>query len=225
MNYFIKRELQEYGPYSLAELQRYVASGNVLLTDLCRSEGMTEWVPVSQVIGNIPVPVAPAPAAAAMLQPSPYPPPPSLHWGIVVLLTVLTCGLFGWAWIFVQAIWLKKVQPNSKGILYFSAALGTILLMFASIFAFGMTGRAGEGNESILVVTIIARIALLILIIAGSFNMKNSIEEHYNTAEPIGLDLNGGLTFLFAFFFLIDIYFQYHFTRINELKRRQGQII
>jgi len=61
MNYFIKRDLQEYGPYTLAELQRYVASGNVLLTDLCRSEGMNDWVPVSQVIGNIPVPAA-APA-------------------------------------------------------------------------------------------------------------------------------------------------------------------
>src|SRR5260221_12707881 len=58
MNYFIKRELNEYGPYSLADLQKYVASGNVLLTDLCRSEGLTDWVPVSQVLGNIPVPVA-----------------------------------------------------------------------------------------------------------------------------------------------------------------------
>src|ERR1700751_1626186 len=66
MNYFIKRELNEYGPYSLADLQKYVASGNILLTDLCRSEGLTDWVPVSQVIGNIPVPAAaPQPAAGA----------------------------------------------------------------------------------------------------------------------------------------------------------------
>ena len=56
MNYFIKRDEKEYGPYSLADLQKYVASGNILLTDLCRSEGLTDWVPVSQVIGNIPVP-------------------------------------------------------------------------------------------------------------------------------------------------------------------------
>src|SRR5260221_11316085 len=62
MNYFIKRDLSEYGPYSLADLQKYVASGNILVTDLCRSEGLADWVPVSQVIGNIPVPQA-APAA------------------------------------------------------------------------------------------------------------------------------------------------------------------
>ena len=62
MKYYIQRQLNEYGPYTLADLQRYVAQGSILLTDLTRSEGMTEWVPVSQVIGNIPAPVsAPAP--------------------------------------------------------------------------------------------------------------------------------------------------------------------
>ena len=68
MNYFVKRDIQEYGPYTLAELQRYVATGNVLLTDLCRSDGMSEWISVSQVIGNIPVPVA-APAVTAAAAP------------------------------------------------------------------------------------------------------------------------------------------------------------
>ena len=58
LKYFIQRELNEYGPYTLADLQRYVAQGSILLTDLTRSEGMTEWVPVSQVIGNIPAPAA-----------------------------------------------------------------------------------------------------------------------------------------------------------------------
>src|ERR1700757_3161695 len=60
MKYYIQRQLSEYGPYTLADLQRYVAQGNILLTDLARSEGMTEWVPVSQVLGNIPMPAATA---------------------------------------------------------------------------------------------------------------------------------------------------------------------
>src|SRR5262245_45001504 len=70
MKYYIKRELNEYGPYSLADLQRYVAQGNFALTDLTRSEGMADWVPVSQVLGNMPAappPQAPTPGAA------PYP--------------------------------------------------------------------------------------------------------------------------------------------------------
>src|ERR1051326_6899708 len=100
MNYFIKREEKQYGPYSLADLQKYVASGNILLTDLCRSEGLTDWVPVSQVIGNIPVPVAApqsaqssvyggtpsysAPAGSVAPAVSYYPPPPNLHWALAV---------------------------------------------------------------------------------------------------------------------------------------------
>jgi GYF domain 2 len=126
VNYFIKRDLQQYGPYSLAELQRYVASGNIVLADLCRSEALQNWVPVSQVIGTIAVPVpAPQPTPYAPVVPriSPYPSPPSLHWGIVLLLSVVTCGLFSSVWAIVEAAWVKKVQPESKGLLLWASAL------------------------------------------------------------------------------------------------------
>lgn len=63
MKYYIQRGINEYGPYTLADLQRYVAQGNILLTDLARSEGMAEWVPVSQILGNISPPPPAAPVA------------------------------------------------------------------------------------------------------------------------------------------------------------------
>ena len=44
--------------------------------------------------------------------------------------------------------------------------------------------------------------------------MRRSMEEHFNGPEPIGLSLSGVMTFFFGIY-----YFQYHFTRINELKR------
>src|SRR5689334_9242897 len=56
MKYYIRRDLNEYGPYTLADLQRYVAQGNISPSDLTRSEGMPDWVPVGDVIGNIPAP-------------------------------------------------------------------------------------------------------------------------------------------------------------------------
>ena len=230
MNYFIKRELNEYGPYSLADLQKYVASGNILLTDLCRSEGLTDWVPVSQVIGNIPVPAAApqpapgtvygggapahgAPAGYAAPVVSQYPPPPSLHWGILVLLGVLTCGLFGWVWAFVQAAWVKKVDPESKALLYYGISVGLLVLMFGAGFAEGMAGRPGAANGGIF---LICRIAGGIMWLVAAFNMRSSIEDHYYSKEPIGLSLNGVMTFFFSIY-----YFQYHFTRINEMKQRQ----
>lgn len=220
MNYFIKRDLNEYGPYTLADLQKYVASGNILLTDLCRSEGLTDWVPVSQVIGNIPVPAASQPAAAPVAgmygtpAVSPYPPPPSLHWGVLILLGVVTCGLFGWVWACIQAAWVKKVQPESKGLLLYSLAVGSFVLMFATGAFEGFQGETNTSANAALF--LLFRLGGAILWIVASFNLRNSIEEHFNSAEPIGLSLNGVMTFFFSIY-----YFQYHFTQINEMKRRQ----
>lgn len=231
MNYFIKRELNEYGPYSLADLQKYVASGNILLTDLCRSEGLTDWVPVSQVIGNIPVPAAPQPVAPAAYGAagtyaapvaSQYPPPPNLHWGICLLLAIVSCTLFAWVWAFVQAAWVKKVQPDSKALAYYGAAAGIWLLSVCFGLYYGISlgmqgvGAAGLTAPGFRLAIGIARLAILTVAILGNFNMRESIEEHFNTAEPIGLSLSGVLTFFFGI-----IYFQYHFTQINEMKRRQ----
>ena len=56
--------------------------------------------------------------------------------------------------------------------------------------------------------------------IVASFSMKASIEKHYNVAEPLGLTLSGAMTLFFNIY-----YFQYHFTRITQLKRSQGQIV
>src|SRR5262245_11162509 len=193
MNYFIKRDMTEYGPYTLADLQKYVASGNVLLTDLCRSEGLTEWVPVSQVIGNIPVPAAPqpvpaAPAAYAAPAVSPYPPPPNLHWAICVLLSFVTCGIFSLVWIMVEAVWVKKIQPASKAVTYFGIVIGLWLLSFVlSISGAVSAARVGHQDSSLQGIQGIISLGIIILWIVGAFNMRDSIEEHFNSAEPIGL--------------------------------------
>jgi hypothetical protein len=53
-----------------------------------------------------------------------------------------------------------------------------------------------------------------VLIELAFFDMRRSMEEHFNGPEPIGLSLSGVMTFFFGPF-----YFQYHMSRINELKR------
>ena len=54
----------------------------------------------------------------------------------------------------------------------------------------------------------------VILVLVGVFNMRSSLEHHYNRAEPIGLKLHPVMTFFFN-----TLYFQYHMTRIAEWKR------
>ncbi|HEY2352024.1 MAG TPA: GYF domain-containing protein [Candidatus Acidoferrum sp.] len=215
MNYFVKRDIQEYGPYTLSELQRYTATGNVLLTDLCRSEGMTDWVPVSQVIGNIPVPAPGATTAVAGSIPamSLYPAPPSLHWGVVVLLGIITCGVFGWVWALVESSWMKKVAPASKAMMLYGIAIGLILCGTVYRFYEASQGMGRSGLESLF------NLAGGILWIVASFSFKASIEEHFSTVDPMpsAMNLSGVMTFFFSIY-----YFQFHFTKVNEAKRRQG---
>jgi hypothetical protein len=201
MNYYISRDGQQYGPYTLADLQRYVAAGSILVTDMTRSEGMTDWIPVSQVIGNIPVPLAPQMAAAA--PGTLYPDPPNLHWAIVLLLAVVTCGLFGWVWIFIEAAWVRKVRPQAKSMIYAAVAVS---LLVVTVFL--------KMNKDTAPLGTLLNLGGIVMWLVAVFSMRSDIEEHYNSAEPIALVLSGVMTFFFNVY-----YFQYHFTRINELKR------
>ena len=93
MDYFVTREGQQYGPYTLSDLQRYVGTGEVLLTDLAISDGLTEPVPVAQIVGNIAATPTTFPSASASTL-AVYPNPPNLHWALVLLFSLLSCGLF-----------------------------------------------------------------------------------------------------------------------------------
>jgi hypothetical protein len=54
MNYYIMRNGQTYGPYSEDVVRKYVAEGSMLGTDVGRTDGMTNWVPLSQLLGKTP---------------------------------------------------------------------------------------------------------------------------------------------------------------------------
>jgi hypothetical protein len=207
MNYFIKRDLQEFGPYSLADLQRYVGTGSILITDLARSEGMTDWMPVSSVIGTIPVPVAAAPHGYEPMAVE-YPMPPSLHWAAVLALSIVTCFLFAWAWFFIQAVFVKKLVSKNLAMVWAGIAL-------AVLFGAGFAQGAAHGSAG-------GQFALLKLVgagfwIAANFSLKNALEEHYNSEENIGLSLSGVMVFFFNV-----IYIQYHLNKITEAKKQSA---
>jgi hypothetical protein len=223
MLYHVTRNGQNYGPYTLEDLQKYVASGNVLLTDLSKSDEMAEWVPVSQVLGVAPVappaypqPVAPGyPASNVAI----YPDAPNLSWGLVLLFAFFTCSLFMFVWNLVVAAWLKRVQPNSKAI--FDYAAGAVLLFVQIIvnthsrvqvmqpgMHWWVTYYTGHPLRNVL-----GLVAWIVRLVAR-FTMRADLEQHFNTVEPVGLSLSGVMTFFFG-----GLYFQYHLNRINELKR------
>jgi hypothetical protein len=234
MKYYIQRQLNEYGPYTLADLQRYVAQGSILPTDMTRSEGMTEWTPVSQVIGNIPISLAAGTAAGAYsggtayggsgavyegstagfgvqtlpMQGNPII-PPDFHWGLVLLIGVFTCGLFNYAWLIVEAAFVRKLKSESKGLLFMILAT-SVLIGGGFINGVISAMNHGERNPFGLLITI----AGLILYLVGVFQMKSDLEDYYNSTEPINLRLSGVMVFFFNVY-----YFQHHFSRIAQWKK------
>ena len=231
MKYYIRRDLNEYGPYTLAELQRYVAQGNITPSDLAHPEGVTECVPVSQILGNTPPPTAGivAPSSGAVNTPYPGSPlysgtpgytntvpaaaatsaPPDFHWALVLIIGIFTCGIFFWIWFIVEAAFVKKIRPQSNAMVLAVVGLACSIgapfirfsLMMAHPYVFHPFGS-------------VFGLASLILVEVAAFTMKDDLEQYYNSMEPINLRLNPVLVFFFAV-----LYFQHHFSRIGRWKK------
>ena len=52
VSYLVQRQGQQFGPYTLEVLRRYVAEQRVSLSDFAWAQGMPSWVRVSQIIGG-----------------------------------------------------------------------------------------------------------------------------------------------------------------------------
>lgn len=129
-------------------------------------------------------------------------PPGGLHWGVLLLLVVVTLGLFGTIWAFVQASWVRKIDQQSKAILFLVISVASNLV--------GSVLNAAQ--EPLLALPIL--LGSLVFMFVAVFAMRASIERYYNTVEARGLKLSGVMTFFFNIF-----YFQYHLHRILQEKR------
>ncbi len=234
MLYHVSRGGQTYGPYTLADLERYVESGHIVPGDLIKSDEIPEWVPLSSILqpsflqpkvtaevtaeygsGG---PAASAqgygpgtPTSAAPLR-EPYPSAPNLHWGLLLLIDLLTGTLFQMVWNVIVALWMRRVQPNSRALYYYAAGYGLVLvytwLRIPAILG-SLHGRVVAPTVFVSVVGVLSWVGRL----AARFSMKSSLEEHYNTVEPIGLRLNGFLVFFFG-----GLYIQSQLNRIRDIQ-------
>ena len=246
MNYHIQRGDQSYGPYTLSDLQRYVASGHILPVDLARSEDMAEAVPVSQILNppsqpqaSMPPPyVAPYQGAGGVPpvmgyqgvygQPTEGAPlaqfddPPNLSWGLVLLFDALTCGLFQMVWNIIFSVWMRKVQPNSNALFFYIAGYALGIVYSVGYVPFFMEQMRHAMTHDAILSPHMTHQALLslaafvgwVLKLVARFAMKSSLEEHYNTVEPIGLRLNGVMVFFFG-----GLYIQSQLNKVNEIKQ------
>lgn len=208
MDYFVKRGEQRFGPYSLADLQRYVQSGNIATDDLTQSEGMADWVSVSQVLGNIPATAVTSGGAAVApaLERELVPLPPNWHWAIVLVLGIVTRQLFNLIWALIQANWARKLSGDNKPMvlvaMYPAGMIAGIVMMVV------FKGQALEGIGGLFV------FAGAIVYLFGVFSIRSAMEDYYNSTENIGLQLGGVMTFFFS-----TVYIQYHINQIARWKK------
>jgi hypothetical protein len=116
------------------------------------------------------------------------------------------------AWDFVEVLWVRKVQPDTKAMTYF--------VIYAVLWLLNLGNSAGNisvgmhgGSPHASPLAGLISLAAVVLLIVFRFSMRNSLERHFNGPEPLGLRLGGVMTSFFG-----GLYFQYHFNRINEMK-------
>jgi hypothetical protein len=124
------------------------------------------------------------------------PRPPSLHWAIVLAASIVTAGIFGVIWLFVQANWVRRMDANPKPLYLLSGAIAF------SIFV-AIVSELGVSEDARDLMEFAANLVVLIALIVTHFEMKGAIEARY------GLSLSGGMTAFFGF-----VYLQYHMRRI-----------
>jgi len=209
MTYRIARNGSIFGPYSLMEVQRYLASGQIVATDLAQDDMMQEWLPVEVVFPTSPALAArPYPGGLPRL----FPDPPNLPWWVALLLGIVTLGAFFQVWDIIEAVWMRRVDKSSIALfLYLAEAviyLGKLPMTIQNV-AYNIGFGPPAASEQSLWLTLIG----LILFLASRFTLRRELLRHFNGPEPIGLRLSSFMTLLFG-----GLYFQFHFNRINALK-------
>ncbi len=216
MTYRIARNgqtLQIFGPYTEAEVRQYLASGNILVSDLAQIEDSVDWVPVLELFPLAATPPVQPLTAQRTVPLALYPDPPDLPWWITLLLGVITGGLFFVVWDIVQAAWMRRVQPASNALaLYIAIAILYLLRLPASwdTINYNLFGGPPVGPHHGFIMFLV----WVGLYIASRTVIRQDLLAHFNGPEPIGLRLNAFLVYLLG-----GLYLQYHFNRINETKR------
>jgi hypothetical protein len=186
----VARAGKTLGIYPEDAMRAYFAQGRVAPDDFVWTHGMAQWQSAREVFGA----------------PTNVPLPPKLHWGWVLLLTIVTAGLFYVIWSFVQAVWVRRLDRESNALKLLIAYL------VLTVVGEALSDTAGHNLWLVIVGVLISLIGMTVMVYAY-FSMRRSLIAYYNSVEPIGLKLSWWMTLIFNL-----LYLQYHLTRIARRK-------
>ncbi len=201
MSFYLMRNGQQLGPYPEERVREYVAQGSMKLTDLARTDAQTTWQPLNALLST---PLFPnATGYAAMPYPSGagapvnFPPdsPPSLHWALVLLLSMVSGGIFAYVWVFIQANWVKKLNGSGRPTLLFVLWLAGAIVGYALLLSAMAAGDAGAGLAMLGSLLIVGSAVIFYVAI---FQLRRTLIDFYQSAPPVGLRISALWTFLFS---------------------------
>ncbi|HWX65152.1 MAG TPA: pilin [Rhodanobacter sp.] len=220
---------EKYGPYSEANVRQWLREGKLTADALAWRDGMAGWVPLASLFpaaatdgplppplaaGNVPPPFANARATAmpesfsarrdeslgaARTDRADLPTPPSLHWALVWLFTVLTVGIFGIIWPFIQANWVRKIDHQSKATLLLGLAMACLVIGYPLYFA-GLASMANGGGGKVGFGGLLL-LAYWVLYLVAYFSMAGSMRDRL-TSRELPLEIGGVTLFFFRMYYL-----------------------
>lgn len=127
------------------------------------------------------------------------PTPPSLHWGLVWLFSILTLGIFGLVWPFIQANWVRKIDGRRNAILLLGLAMGCFVVGYVFYFA-GFASR-NSGGAGMVGFGGLLLLAYWVLRLVAYFSMAGSMRDKLASRE-LPLEIGGITLFFFTMYYL-----------------------
>ena len=152
-----------------------------------------------------------------------YPAPPDVHWIMLLAAWVIFAILFmictskdDWeffssltidVWALFICIWIRKLDKSSLSIYWCGAYVAVQL-------ACSMPSAPQPPSLGLAIVSLASGLLRIVLWIVTIYVVRAELLKHYNEQEPVGLRLNGFMTFFFSF-----LYFQSRLYVITQFKK------
>lgn len=211
------------GPHTETVVRQWLAAGKLAHEALAWREGMPDWVRLDTLFSaaaSYPPLSVPAPddRSATGTEPTDSPSsrigeatndtdkdraalpmPPSLPWGLLLLFTLLSFGIFGIIWPFIQASWIRKIDKQSKARPLLAAAFVTYLVGYF-VFVVGISTRA-TGGAVLAGVGCLLLLNYWVLFLVAYFSMAGSVRRIL-AAHGLPVVIGGATLFFFNTLYL-----------------------